>query len=151
MVNLPLKEEPLAGQRTLQDGEVFVEAVALLGGIDLVAGELVLEIAGADAEHDAAAGQHVDHRVALRHGQRIVEGQDRDCGAQAQPLRALRQRRQHHRRVGDRAVFMEMVLGDEERVVAEAIRQLRLCDHLLIELRQRAGSGRIMVLDGKDR
>ena len=53
------------------------------------------------------------------------------------------QRRQHHRRIGHHAVFVEMMLGAEERVVAERLGQLALAHHLLVELGNgaRAGAG----------
>jgi hypothetical protein len=44
-----------------------------------------------------------------------------------------------------------MVLGAEERVVAERLGQLTLRDYLLVKLPHRARQLRVMVVDGKDR
>src|SRR5262249_19231769 len=57
----------------------------------------------------------------------------------------------HHRRIGDDAVFVEMMLGAEEGVVAERLGELRLAHHLAVKLRHRARQARMVIVDRKDR
>ena len=89
-----------------------------------VADELVRQVPGADAEHETPAAHHVDHGVGLGDAARVVEGEDRDRGAEPDSLRALRERRQHDRGVGHHAVFVEVVLGAEEGVEAQPLGDL---------------------------
>ncbi len=128
-----------------------VEALALLGGVDAVSLEFMREIAGADAIGQATAGQDIHHRVGFREHARIMKRQDRDRRAEAQAPGPLRDRRQHDRGIGDRAVFVEMMLGNPERVVGQGLRQLGLRDELRIKLRHRSRAGGIMILHGEDR
>jgi hypothetical protein len=149
---LALGEPALVGEafsrhEPLHEGEVLVEAVAFLLGIGVVADEFVREIARAHAEDEPPARHHVDHRIGLGDAARIVEGEDRDGGAEPDHLRALRQRREHHRRIRDHAIFVEMMLGAEEGVVAERLGQLRMAHHLAVELGHRARQARMMIVD----
>jgi hypothetical protein len=146
---LPGIRERLAGHEPLHEVEVFVEAVALLLWIAVVADELVREVARADAVHQAPAAHHVQHRVGLGQASRIVEGQDRDRRAQPDAPGALRQRRQHDGRIGHHAVFVEVMLGAEEGVVAQALGELALAHDLLIQLRDAPRQLRVVVVDGK--
>jgi hypothetical protein len=148
---LPLVGKRLAGHQALDDIEVLVEAVALLPGILAIADELVRQVPGADAEHETSAAHHVDHRVGLGDAPRVVEGEDRDRGPEADALGALRKRGQHHRRIGHHAVLVEMVLGAKERVETQALGELAGADHLVVELRHRARKARVVVVDRKDR
>ena len=148
---LALRERSLVGERLprhqpRQDIEVLVEAVALFLGVAVVADELVREIARTDAEHQAPAAHQVEHRVGLGEAARIVEGEDRDRCAQANALGALRQCRQHDRRIGHHPVFMEMVLGTEESVVSQVLGHLAVAHHLAIQFGDGARQMRVVVV-----
>ncbi len=148
---LPLVRERLAAHQALDDIEVLVEAVALLLGFLAVPDEFVREVARADAEHESPAAHHVDHGVGLGDAARVVEREDRDRGAEADVLCALRKRRQHDRGVGHHAVLVEVVLGAEEGVEAQPLRELARTDDLVIELRHGAREPRVVVVHREQR
>ena len=62
-----LRTEVLAGEQALDEHQRFVKALALDGGVDVVAFELVLEVAGAHAQRQPPARERIDHRVVLGH------------------------------------------------------------------------------------
>ena len=136
----------LPREQALDERQVLIEALALLFRVLPVANELVREIARADPEDQPSAAQRVDHRVALGDAARIVEGKDRDRATEADALAALCKRREHDRRIGHHAVLVEMVLGAEERVVTELLRELALAHHLRVELRHRPRKARMVVV-----
>jgi hypothetical protein len=70
-----LVREALARPRAEQHLERLLEACALLRRVEVEARVLVLEIARAHSEVEAAAREHVDHRVVLGGAQRVVERQ----------------------------------------------------------------------------
>ena len=119
IVVLALKMHGLATQRLHHDLQVFVEALALFLGRNAVALKLVAQIARAHAEREAAAREHVHHRVVFRNRQRVVDGDVGDSYAQADLARLARQRSQEHGRIGHRAAFMKMMLSNEKRIVAQ--------------------------------
>jgi hypothetical protein len=142
---------PLAREQPLDEIEALLETLALFLGVDRIAGELVLQIAGPDAQHQPPVGERVEHRVVLGDRLRIMEGERRDGGAEPQPRRALCQRRQDHRRVRHDPVSVEMVLGAEEHLVSEPVGELGLLEELTIERGDAAPAIGVMVLDREDR
>lgn len=67
--------------------------------------------------------------------------------SEAQTLGTLLEGRQHDGRIGNGAIFMEMMLGHKERIVTEPVGKFRLGDDLLIELRHSARLRWIVILD----
>src|ERR1700704_5055847 len=80
-----------------------------------------------------------------------MEGQDGNRRAEPKPLGSLCDRRQHYGWIGHGAILMEMMLGDPESVVTQSVGELRLDQYLLVQLRNGARMGRVMVLHGEDR
>src|SRR5208282_3300244 len=80
---------------------------------------------------------------------RIVQRQDRHRGAEQDFFGLPGKRREKHERRGQGAIFVEVMLGEERRVVAELLRQHGLLDRFLVELLNGARTGGVMVEYGK--
>ena len=149
-VEAPRVVDPLAPHRAEHERERLVEAVALLRRVDAVAGELVCEVAAADAEVEPAARQAVDHRVRLGDLERVVEGQDAHRHAEADAAGPGGDGREEHRGIRAGAVLVEVVLGHPEGAEAQLLGRNGLLDHLVVELIDAAWEVEIVVEDRED-
>ena len=105
----------------------------------------MLQIAGAYPELQPPIREHVQHRIVLGHQRRIAKRQDRNRGAKSQLFGALGEARQKHRRIWNRAVLMEMMLGQKQGMIAELIRKNALSEHFGVERRHGTLSVGIMI------
>src|SRR6185437_1624740 len=89
-----------------------------------------------------AAGDRVQRRVPLEYSDRIVGAQHRDRGAEADPLRAGRDRGEHHV-TGRHREVLGMMLADPEEVHTNLLSEDTLVDHVADRLgvRQRLAVG----------
>ena len=78
--------ERLRRERGVQHVEELLEHRARLGEVDAEPFELVGLVARADAEHEAAAGETVDHPDLREHPGRLVERGDDDGGCEPHPF-----------------------------------------------------------------
>ena len=119
-----LHGDRLAGQQ-LQDGlERLLHHVALLGRVDAHHEGVGGQGARADAEHDAAPGQVVEQHHAVGQHERVVVGQRRDAGAEADVLGALRGGGDEDLGRGDDLVAGGVVLAEPGLVEAELVEVL---------------------------
>src|SRR5262249_24382224 len=95
--------------------------------------ELLDAIADADAELEAAAGKDVDRRGVLRDPHWMVERQQQDGRADADLLRAHRDRGGLDERRGRMRVLAEVMLGQPDVVVADRLGPGDLIEHLGVE------------------
>src|SRR5262245_27097575 len=104
--------------------------VSASGGLSLVDAEffvLMRLAAFANAEVKPAVGNHIHHRIGLRHIERIVQGQYVDGRTQTNPFRRASNCRQKGRRVRQRAaVHREMMLRNRSVGVTEAVHLFHL-------------------------
>ena len=91
----------------------------------------VAEKAAADAVFQAAPRQHVEGRVLLGQANRIVDGQQRDAGAEADPARAGGGGGRHHGG-GTEGVGRIMVLAKPGRVKAQLLGQHDLVEDMAV-------------------
>ena len=96
--------------------------------------ELVGLIAAADAEHQAAVGQRIDHADLGDQPHGLVERRHHHRGAEPDAARLAGQPRQHHQRRGAHAVVGEMMLGKPGDLEAIGLRRLHLLDGVVVEL-----------------
>src|SRR5258706_838548 len=142
---------PFARQKPLHDCEALVETIAFFSRVDIESFELMFEIAGAGAEHEAAIAKDIRHRKNLGRRSRIVKRKDRDRRSESDACRALGNRAEQSGGIRNHAIGMKMVLRGKERGISQFFSKDGLIDHLLVELGDGAGAIGIMVLDGKQR
>ena len=130
-----LHGDRLAGQQEEDGLERLLHHVALVGGVDAHHEGVGGQGARADAEHDAAACQVVEQHHAVGQHERVVVGQRRDAGAEADVLGALRRGGDEDLGRGDDLVPGGVVLAEPGLVEAERVEVL---DQLQVALeRQR--------------
>ncbi len=84
--------------------------------------ELARDRAAADAELEPPTREHVGRGRLLGAAQRMLEGQERDCGPDADAPGALGDHRHHHERVRQqRERATEVQLGQPRHVEAELV------------------------------
>ena len=94
--------------------------------------DLARVVAARDAEHDAAVGEDVGHRVVFSQAQRMPHGRHVEAAADVHVLGDVRQVQRHQQHVGDAlgALVLEVVLrhpeGREAKLVHGARDGLRL-------------------------
>ena len=112
---LALVVERLPRPQPLQDLDRLLEARDLLLLVEAEEVELGREGAEADAELQAPAGEHVDHRRVLGDVDRVLERQQVHRRADVDARRQRRQRAQRRPRGRQVGVGHHVVLGQEER------------------------------------
>jgi PPOX class probable F420-dependent enzyme len=123
-------EVPLAAPEGAHDPDRLVPAPAAALERDAHEAELVLVPAHAEAERHAAAGELLERRGLLREMDRVVQRNEDDRRAEADPLRPARDPGEGDERVVDAAVRIDPlradddVLGRPDRVVAELLGEL---------------------------
>jgi hypothetical protein len=103
---------------------------------------------GASAELDlrTSGGDRVEGREALVHPDRVVGAEDRDAGAEPDPLGASGDRGQHDVGGGDREVG-PVVLAEADVVHADPVGQHGLLDHLAEHLGRVDGGSAVLERD----
>jgi hypothetical protein len=109
------------------------------------------QVARANAEHEPAPAQEIDHRVSLGNAPRVVKGKDGDGGAYPDAGGPLGNGGEHDRGIRDHAVLMEVMLGAEKGVVAQPFGHFALVQYLVIQLRHGARPAGVMVVDREER
>jgi hypothetical protein len=93
--------------------------------------EVVGLVADADAEDHAPLGHQIQRDDVLGHADRVMQRQQDDRGAHAQPLRARGYRGGDDQRRGQEAVVVLVVLAEEAGVEAARLGELGLGDRLV--------------------
>ena len=127
-----LEAHTLPGPEPLHDRHLLLEARAALLERDAVEGELVGLVADRDAERDAAARHHVEHRDVLGEPHRVVERADGDVGAERDARRARREAGEHGERRGPVVVGDRVVLLHPDGVEAQGLGPRDLLERLLV-------------------
>ena len=129
----------LTGQQALDHAQSLVLPVALGDGVDAQHISVRRQSAAARAEHRATAGHVVQLHHALRHDERVVVGQGRHAGAQANVAGALGDRGDEQLRAGDQFIACGVVLADPGFLEAQPVHVL---DQFQIPLE---GQGRVFT------
>jgi hypothetical protein len=104
-------------------------------------GELLVPVAGREAQIQPAAGEQVGDRGVLGQPQRVVQRGEQHRGAQPDAPRAGAQGGDHGEQRGQVAVVDQVVLGQPHGVEAPALGRHGEVNGLLIHLRPRAAPG----------
>jgi len=132
---LPLERELFLRPRLGDEVERFLEALAAFVLRDAVAVVVHRRGAAAGPELEATVAEEVGDGGLFGNLHGIVQGQQRDRRAQADPRRALRRRRQHHERIGEnRERAAEVELAEPHRVEAQHVPELDLRHQVLVPL-----------------
>ena len=129
-----LEAHPLLGPEGLHDRQLLLEPGAALLQLDAVERELVRLVPNRDAERDAPAGHHVEHRDVLGEAYGMVEGGDDDVGAEHHPRRARREAGEHRERRRPVVIRHRVVLLHPYGVEAELFRSGDFVERLPVVL-----------------
>src|SRR5208282_2927560 len=125
-----LDAEALAGPRALQNFDRLQGAAEarLLRNLQRV--EFLVAVAHPDAEAEAAAREHVDHRGVLGEAQRMIERGEQDVSAELQAGGARGDRGQHRHDGREITVVDEVMLGEPNGMEAGGLDEFYLAEHL---------------------
>ena len=126
------------GRERLEDQlqPLGIDLLPVLGVLPVV-GNLVGHRAAAETDLQPPAAHVIEHADFLQHPQRVMDRQRIDEGAEAQPLGALRDRREEHAGRGRHAERREVMLGDVIGVEARAVEGFDHLQPLLVVVAQR--------------
>jgi len=130
---LALEGEPLLRERKLDHRERLLIDALRFFHILAVEHELDRRAPAADADLEPALAQMIEHRNLFGETQRVIERQEIDQRTEAQPPRALRDRREKHAGRRRHAERRRMMLGEVIGVEAEPVIELRDAQPLVIK------------------
>ena len=146
---LPLKLTAALAKPLHDDRQRFIVDVAGLRRIGAEQFELDRRGAAAEPDVEAAAAHLIEHADFLDHPQRMIERQGEDHRPEAQPLGALRDRRQENAGRRRHAERRPVVFGKMVGVESRAIEQLHDRKPLLVIIRQRRRAAIQVVEDSE--
>ena len=123
---LALEREPLAAPTLADDVDGLLGARRSLGNRNAERVEVLRLVADSDAQHQATLGGQVDHRAVFGHVYRMVERHEQHAGADLDPLGLHADQPGQQQRIGQIAVLLLMVFGQEAAVPAAGLRGLGL-------------------------
>jgi hypothetical protein len=109
--------------RAEDDLHPLLEARAHLVEVEVEPRDLLEVDAAPEAVLQAPVREQVEHRRLLRQAQRLVEGHDVDHDAEPDPLGSGGEGSHHQVRRREQVVAREVVLGEEDAVVSELLRE----------------------------
>src|SRR5262245_56860342 len=114
-----LEVERRATPGPAHEGDALLDARSAVGAVGLERLVVLQGAAAPDADLEAAAAHHVEHRQLFREIDWMVQRQEAHAHPEPQGRRARRDERREHLRGRAEPVVVEVVLGDPHRRVAE--------------------------------
>src|SRR5262249_47066666 len=140
---LSLIAERLTAERLQDHIDGLFPPVAALLELETEALELVVLVAAAEADVDAAAGQQIERRDSLREAGRVGRGDTDARRADAQPRRLRRDVGRELHRAREVAVRREVMLGEPDVAKAVSFGGLRDVEGARVDLRGRSHRRRL--------
>nr|BFE87592.1 hypothetical protein GCM10020093_101930 [Planobispora longispora] len=149
-VELAVVAEDRVGPQAEDHLQRLVEPVTRLGQVDAEALELEALVAAPDAQLQPSAGEQVHHGRLLGDVDRVVQRQDHDPGAEAEPFGPGGQVGQHGEQVGHDPVVAEVVLGQSHPGEPQLLGEFRQLQVVVVDVLEALAVEPVEEVEGRE-